>query len=108
MKTPIFLLAACLALATGVQAKLPPPTEEQMAKQAETKAKAAEVDAKAAADLAAAQDRVAARWIAAQKAKGITVTPTPIATSAPPVPGPDSAHERPVKAPHTPPAAPSK
>ena len=106
MKIQTLLLATCLALASTAQAKLPPPTEEQAAKAAEAKAKAAEADAKAATELAAAQDKVAARWIAAQKAKGITVTP--IATAAPPAPSPASAHEPPVKAPHTPPAAPSK
>lgn len=106
MKIRTLLLATALALAGTAQAKLPPPTEEQAAKQAEAKAKTAEADAKAASDLIAAQDRVAARWIAAQKAKGITVTPTPLA--APPSPGPDSAYVPPTKAPHTPPAAPSK
>lgn len=107
MKIRTLLLAACLGIAASAQAKLPAPTEEQAAKQAEAKAKAAEADAKAAADLTAAQDKVAARWIAAQKAKGITVTPTPIgapATTSPPA----SAAERPVKAPHTPAADPPR
>jgi len=89
MKIPHFLLAAGLALAGVAQAKLPPPTEEQAAKQAEAKAKAAEADTKAAAELTAAQDRVAARWVAIEKAKGITVTPTPIAPPSPaPAPAP--------------------
>jgi hypothetical protein len=93
MKIQTLLLATCLALASTVQAKLPPPTEEQAAKQAEAKAKTAEADAKATADLAAAQDKVASRWIAAEKAKGITVKPTPIAPPAPPaaVPAPPAA-----------------
>ena len=107
MKIRTLLLAACLGVAGTAQAKLPPPTEEQAAKQAEAKAKATEADAKASAELTAAQDKVATRWIAAQKAKGNTVTPTPVgapATTAPPA----SAAEPPVKAPHTPPAAPAK
>jgi hypothetical protein len=108
MKIRILMLATCLALTGLAQAKLPPPSEEQAAKAAETKAKAAEADTRAATELNAAQDKVAARWIAAQKAKGITVTPTPVAPATPATVTPASAHEPPVKAPHTPPAAPSK
>ena len=56
-------------------AKLPPPTDEQKAAAAAKKEKDAEVAQKDAADLAKVQDRVAAKYIAEQKAKGKTVTP---------------------------------
>jgi hypothetical protein len=56
-------------------AKLPPPTEAQKAAAAETKAKAAAAAEKANQELVQAQDRVVARYIAEQKAKGTTVTP---------------------------------
>ncbi|HEX2829321.1 MAG TPA: hypothetical protein VHP37_23425 [Burkholderiales bacterium] len=46
-----------LALAGGVSAKLPAPTEEQQAKAAEAKAKADEGAKKAAEALAKSQDR---------------------------------------------------
>jgi hypothetical protein len=46
-----------LALAGGVAAKLPAPTEEQQAKAAEAKAKADEGAKKAAEALAKSQDR---------------------------------------------------
>jgi uncharacterized protein YoaH (UPF0181 family) len=79
--------AAILALtvaASGAWAKLPPLTEEQQAKAAEAKAAAAERAKVEAEQLTKAQDRVAAEYIKQQKAKGITVTPTPIAPPAPP------------------------
>jgi hypothetical protein len=63
----------------AVWAKLPPPTDEQKAKAEETKAKAADVAKKDAELLSKAQDRVAQHYIEDQKAKGIIVTPTPIA-----------------------------
>jgi hypothetical protein len=91
MRTHTLLLAATLALAGAAQAKLPPPTEEQAAKAAEAKAKAAEAEAKAAAQLAASQDQVAARWIAAQKARGVAVVPTPMAPPAPAAAAPAAA-----------------
>ena len=71
---------ALLALFTSgmVSAKLPSLTDEQIAKAQETKAKAAEVAKKDAESLAKAQDFVANRYIQAQKAKGVAVTPTPI------------------------------
>jgi hypothetical protein len=56
-------------------AKLPPLTDEQKAAAAAKKDKDAEVAAKDAANLAKAQDRVAAKYIADQRAKGKTVTP---------------------------------
>ena len=56
-------------------AKLPPLTDEQKAAAAAKKDKDAEVAAKDAANLAQAQDRVAAKYTADQRAKGKTVTP---------------------------------
>lgn len=64
--------------ATQALAKLPPPSQEEAAKAAAAKEKAAE-DAKVEKVLLEkTQDRIAAQYIAQQKAKGITVTPTPI------------------------------
>ncbi|MEO7158343.1 MAG: hypothetical protein ABI039_12315 [Vicinamibacterales bacterium] len=89
MTTLRALLAAGLVVVSfGIAvAKLPPApplTDEQKAAAEQKKAKDA-----AAADVAKvlqarAEDRVAARYIAEQKAKGITVQPTPIAASAAP------------------------
>jgi len=56
-------------------AKLPPLTDEQKAAAAAKKEKDAEVAKKDAAELAKVQDRVAAKYIADQRAKGKTVTP---------------------------------
>jgi hypothetical protein len=56
-------------------AKLPPLTDEQKAAAAAKKEKDTEVAQKDAGDLAKAQDRVAAKYTAEQKAKGKTVTP---------------------------------
>ena len=67
-------------------AKLPaPPPMDDKAKAAaeEKKAKDAEAAKAAAAAQARAEDRVASRYIAEQKAKGKTVTPQMGATSAP-------------------------
>lgn len=69
------LLAACCGLAV---AKLPPPTPEEEAKAAEAKEKAKEAAAAAEVATARAQDRIAERYIAQMKAKGVTVRPTPI------------------------------
>ena len=81
MNTFRVALAAGLMLAYGGMAiaKLPPPTPEQeaMAAQAKEKAKASATAAEEATKRA--QDRVAARYIAEMKAKGVTVTPTPVA-----------------------------
>ena len=80
------IIAALCAVMTGaVYAKLPAPqlTDEQKAKAEETKAKAAEAAKKDTELLAKSQDRVADRYIKAQKAKGVTVKPTPIAVAAP-------------------------
>ena len=64
-------------------AKLPPLTDDQKAAAAAKKEKDAEVAQKDAADLGRAQDRVAAKYIADQRAKGKTVTPQIAAAPAP-------------------------
>jgi hypothetical protein len=68
--------AALVLVAFGAAlAKLPPPppmTEEQKAEKAAKEKAAADL---ANEQLARAQDRVAARYIAQEKAKGVTVTP---------------------------------
>ncbi|NHC06635.1 formate dehydrogenase [Azonexus fungiphilus] len=84
----IALLLALTLAATTAWAKLPALTEEEQAKAAEAKAKAADAAKVAGEQLAAAQDRVAGKYIAAQKAKGVTVKPTPIAPPAPPAAAP--------------------
>ena len=76
------LTALCLVSATA-SAKLPPPSDEAKAKAEEAKTKAAETAAKEAELLAKAQDRVAAKYIQTQKAKG-----TPVKVTAVAVPGP--------------------
>lgn len=87
MKHSQFALLLALTVASaGAWAKLPPLSEEAQAKAAEAKAKAAEAAKVQAEQLSKAQDRVAERYIAAQKAKGIAVKPTPIAPPAPPAP----------------------
>ena len=80
------VIAALCVISTGaVYAKLPAPqlTDEQKAKAEEAKAKAADAAKKEGELLAKSQDRVADRYIKAQKAKGITVKPTAIAAAAP-------------------------
>ena len=85
MKHCKFALILALTVASaGAWAKLPPPSEEAKAKAEEAKAKAAETAKLEAEQLANAQNRVAEAFIRQQKAKGITVTPTPIAPPAPP------------------------
>jgi hypothetical protein len=85
MKHSKFALILALTVASaGAWAKLPPLSEEAQAKAAEAKAAAAE-KAKAENELLGkAQDRVAEKYIKEQKAKGITVKPTPIPPPAPP------------------------
>ena len=61
-KTITAVLLAMALAASSVSAKLPPPSEEAKAKAAETAAKEAE-------QLAKAQDRVAAKYGQASKAK---------------------------------------
>lgn len=85
MKHSKFALILALTVASaGAWAKLPPPSEEAKAKAEEAKAKAAETAKLEAEQLANAQNRVAEAFIRQQKAKGITVKPTPIAP--PPAP----------------------
>jgi hypothetical protein len=88
------LIAALCTLTTGgVLAKLPTPqlTDEQKVKAEEAKAKAADTAKKEGEQLAKSQDRVAEHYIKAQKAKGVTVKPTPIAMAAAPAPAPAKA-----------------
>ena len=85
MKPSKFALILALTVASaGAWAKLPPPSEEAKAKAEEAKAKAAENAKLEAEQLANAQNRVAEAFIKQQKAKGITVKPTPIAPPPPP------------------------
>ena len=88
------IVALCVISTGAAVAKLPAPqlTDEQKAKAEETKAKAADAAKKDAAELGKSQDRIADRYIKAQKAKGITVKPTPIAVAAAaPAPAPATA-----------------
>ncbi len=88
-KKALLIAALCLSTAGAVFAKLPAPppmTDEQKAKAGEAKAKAAEAAKKGAEQLSKAMDRVADGYIKAQKAKGVTVKPTPIAAPAAPAP----------------------
>ncbi|HQU78315.1 MAG TPA: hypothetical protein PLU47_02475 [Azonexus sp.] len=79
MKHSKFALILALTVASaGAWAKLPPPSEEAKAKAEEAKVKAAETAKLEAEQLANAQNRVAEAFIRQQKAKGITVKPTPI------------------------------
>ena len=80
----LLIAALCLSVTGTVYGKLPVPqmTDEQKAKADEAKAKAAEAAKKDAELLAKSQDRVATRYIQQQKAKGVTVKPTPIVTAA--------------------------
>lgn len=76
------LVLALTVSSAAAWAKLPPPSEEAKAKADEAKVVAGE-KAKAAAELLGkTQDHVAEHYIKAQKAKGITVKPTPIAPPA--------------------------
>ena len=83
-KKALLIAALCLFSTGAVFAKLPAPalTDEQKAKAEEAKAKAAEAAKKEAELLAKSQDRVADVYIKSQKAKGVTVKPTPIAATA--------------------------
>ncbi len=87
-KFSVVLIAALVVGAGSAWAKLPPPSEEAKAKAEEAKAKAAETAKVEAELLGKAQDRVATKYIADQKAKGIIVKPTPIAPPAPPAAAP--------------------
>ena len=73
-------LAVFCFFTTGVAfAKLPSPPLSD-----EQKAKAAEAAKTEAEQLAKAQDRVVDSYVKAQKAKGVTVKPTPIAAAPAP------------------------
>ncbi len=84
------LAAGLVVVGFGVAvAKLPPPppmTEQEKAAAEEKKAKAATAAAAAKAALERAEDRVVARYMAEQKAKGSTIHPgssAPASTGAP-------------------------
>jgi hypothetical protein len=81
----LLIAALCLFTTGAVYAKLPVPpmTDEQKAKADDAKVRAAEAAKKDAELLGKSQDRVASRYIQQQKAKGVTVKPTPIAAAAP-------------------------
>lgn len=79
----LLIAVLCLATTGAVLAKLPAPSDEQKAKAEEAKAKAGEAAKKDAELNTKAQDRVADHYIKAQKAKGVTVKPTPIVAAAP-------------------------
>ena len=82
MKSKKALALIALFSSGLVFAKLPPLSDEQKARLAETKAKAAEVEKKDAELLAKAQDLVANRYIEQQKAKGVSAKQTPIPAAA--------------------------
>jgi hypothetical protein len=71
-------LLGCCSIAV---AKLPPPTPEEEAKAAEAKEKSKAAAAAQEAATARVQDRIAERYIAEMKAKGVTVRPTPVEAS---------------------------
>ena len=87
MKHNKFALILALTVASaGAWAKLPAPSEEAKAKAEEAKVKAAETAKMESELLGKSQDRVAEKYIKEQKAKGVTVKPTPIPPPAPPAP----------------------
>lgn len=98
MNRLIVLLLGAL-LTSAAWAKLPELTEEQKAAAAEKKAKADEATKKGNEQLAASQDRVAGKYIDQMKAKGVTVTPTPVVPPAPPAAAPAPAPAAPAVAP---------
>lgn len=87
----IAVLLALSLLVASAWAKLPAPSEEAKLKAAEAKVVAAANAKTAGEQLARAQDQVAGKYIKAQKAKGITVKPTPIVAPAPAAPAAASA-----------------
>ena len=109
MKKSKFALVLALTVAmSGAWAKLPPPSEEAQAKAAEAKVKAAENAKMESELLGKTQDRIAQKYIADQKAKGVIVKPTPIAPPAPPAAVPPApAAGAAVPAPAVPVAAPA-
>ena len=96
----MLMLIALAAGAVGTQgalAKLPPPTDAQQAKSAETKARTAWADKVAAFQLCKSQDRIAARYYGDMKARG-NATHDPVQTAACADPGPFVAPEAPAAA----------
>jgi hypothetical protein len=96
MTTMRAMIAAGLVVVTWglAVAKLPPPppmTDAQKAAAEEKKAKDAAAAEAAKAQQAKAEDRVAARYIAEQKAKGKVVTPQMGPTSTAAAPGKNAA-----------------
>ena len=81
MKNKIILAAIALSFSGAAWAKLPPPPPADPVKLAEAKAKADESAAKDKALLASAEDRVTARYIKEQKARGKEVKPQMAAAS---------------------------
>lgn len=107
-KLSTLLVAAAFALLSGgAGAKLPAPTPEAQAKADEAKTKAAAAAEVEKANLAKAQNRVAARYIDEQKAKGITVKPTPVAAPPPAAPAASTATPAASAAPAAPNAPPA-
>ena len=88
--TAAFLVVALYGAAVAKLPAPPPPTEEQKAAAEAKKAKDAAAAEATKQAQARAEDRVAAKYIADQKAKGVAVTPQmgPTAgASATPAPG---------------------
>jgi hypothetical protein len=77
MKWNVIVLAAgaMFCMAGVASAKLPAPTDAQKAAAAEAAAKTAHANKVAAYRLCEAENRIQARYIEEQKAKGRTVTP---------------------------------
>jgi len=86
MRTLRALIAAGVVVASfGLAvAKLPPPDDAAKAAAAAKKEKDAATAEMEKGQLASAQDKVAAKYIAEQKAKGKTVTPQMSVAAAPP------------------------
>jgi hypothetical protein len=77
------LVVALFGVAVAKLPAPPPPTEEQKAAAEAKKAKDAAAVEATKQQQARAEDRIAARYIAEQKAKGVTVTPQMGPTAAP-------------------------
>lgn len=108
----IAMLIAVAAACAGTQAalaKLPPPTDAQKAKAAETKARAAWADKVAAFQLCKSQDKVAARYFSDMKARAkdagepvqsaACTDPGPFVPPAPATPVATAPAQSPTKAP---------
>ncbi|MGE5150149.1 MAG: hypothetical protein ACM3II_08520 [Rhodospirillaceae bacterium] len=81
--TAALLVVSLFGVAVAKLPAPPPPTEEQKAAAEAKKAKDAAAAEAAKQQQVRAEDRVVARYIAEQKAKGVTVTPQ-LGASAPP------------------------